>query len=244
MLEVRNLCKSFGGLKAVSEVDLTVGQGEFVGVIGPNGAGKTTLMNLVTGYMRPTSGDVLFEGRSIVGLPPYRISHRGVGRTFQVVRPFAEMSVEDNVMTGALFSGARTNSLKVARQAAQQPMELTGLSAKRHLPAGALTLGEKKKLELARALATSPRLLLLDEVMGGVTRGEVGDLMEVLRRIHAAGVTIVMIEHLVEVIMELSQRVVVLNFGQKLFEGAPAEVVEHPAVIESYLGKPLEADAA
>ena len=244
MLEVRNLCKSFGGLKAVSEVDLTVGQGEFVGVIGPNGAGKTTLMNLVTGYMRPTSGDVLFEGRSIVGLPPYRISHRGVGRTFQVVRPFAEMSVEDNVMTGALFSGARTNSLKVARQAAQLPMELTGLSAKRHLPAGALTLGEKKKLELARALATSPRLLLLDEVMGGVTRGEVGDLMEVLRRIHAAGVTIVMIEHLVEVIMELSQRVVVLNFGQKLFEGAPAEVVEHPAVIESYLGKPLEADAA
>ena len=244
MLEVRNLCKSFGGLKAVSEVDLTVGQGEFVGVIGPNGAGKTTLMNLVTGYMRPSSGDVLFEGRSIVGLPPYRISHRGVGRTFQVVRPFAEMSVEDNVMTGALFSGARTNSLKVARQAAQLPMELTGLSAKRHLPAGALTLGEKKKLELARALATSPRLLLLDEVMGGVTRGEVGDLMEVLRRIHAAGVTIVMIEHLVEVIMELSQRVVVLNFGQKLFEGAPAEVVEHPAVIESYLGKPLEADAA
>jgi branched-chain amino acid transport system ATP-binding protein len=244
MLEVRNLCKSFGGLKAVSEVDLTVGQGEFVGVIGPNGAGKTTLMNLVTGYMRPTSGDVLFEGRSIVGLPPYRISHRGVGRTFQVVRPFAEMSVEDNVMTGALFSGARTNSLKVARQAAQLPMELTGLSAKRHLPAGALTLGEKKKLELARALATSPRLLLLDEVMGGVTRGEVGDLMEVLRRIHAAGVTIVMIEHLVEVIMELSQRVVVLNFGQKLFEGSPAEVVEHPAVIESYLGKPLEADAA
>ena len=201
-------------------------------------------MNLITGYMAPSSGDIRFEGRSLVGLAPYQISHRGVGRTFQVVRPFAEMSVEDNVMTGALFSGARTNSLKVARQAAQLPMELTGLSAKRHLPAGALTLGEKKKLELARALATSPRLLLLDEVMGGVTRGEVGDLMEVLRRIHAAGVTIVMIEHLVEVIMELSQRVVVLNFGQKLFEGSPAEVVEHPAVIESYLGKPLEADAA
>jgi branched-chain amino acid transport system ATP-binding protein len=244
MLEVRDLSKSFGGLKAVSEVNLSVGRGEFVGVIGPNGAGKTTLMNLITGYMRPTSGDVLFEGRSIVGLPPYRISHRGVGRTFQVVRPFAEMSVEDNVMTGALFSGARTNSLAVARKAAELPMELTGLTAKRHVAAGALTLGEKKKLELARALATNPRLLLLDEVMGGVTRGEVGDLMEVLRRIHGAGVTIIMIEHLVEVIMELSQRVMVLNFGQKLFEGAPDAVVEHPAVIESYLGKPLEADAA
>ncbi len=244
MLEISNLSKSFGGLKAVGDLSISVAQGDFVGVIGPNGAGKTTLMNLVTGYMRPTSGDVRFEGRSIVGLPPYKISHRGVGRTFQVVRPFSEMSVEDNIMTGALFSGARTNSLAKARAAAELPMELTGLTAKRRMHAGALTLGEKKKLELARALATEPRLLLLDEVMGGVTRSEVDDLMVVLQRIHAAGVTIVMIEHLVEVIMALSQRVVVLNFGQKLFEGSPKDVVEHPAVIESYLGTPMEADAA
>ena len=244
MLEIRNLTKTFGGLTAVGDLSFSVGQGEFVGIIGPNGAGKTTLMNLVTGYMRPSAGDVLFEGRSIVGLPPYEISHRGIGRTFQVVRPFAEMSVEDNVMTGALFSGDRTNSLAAARKAAALPMELTGLAHKRGLQAGALTLGEKKKLELARALATKPRLLLLDEVMGGVTRGDVEDLMVVLRRIQDSGVTIVMIEHLVEVIMALSERVVVLNFGQKLFEGAPKDVVEHPAVIESYLGRPLEVDAA
>jgi branched-chain amino acid transport system ATP-binding protein len=244
MLEICNLSKSFGGLRAVDELSFGVAQGDFVGVIGPNGAGKTTLMDLVTGYLRPTSGDVLFAGRSLAGLAPYKISHRGIARTFQVVRPFSEMSVEDNVMTGALFSGSRTNSLAKARKAAETPIELTGLVRQRHMPAGALTLGEKKKLELARALATQPRLLLLDEVMGGVNRGEVDDLMAVLRRIHQAGVTIVMIEHLVEVIMALSQRVVVLNFGRKLFEGTPAEVMVHPEVIESYLGRPLEVNAA
>lgn len=244
MLEIRNLSKSFGGLQAIGELSFSVGEGEFVGVIGPNGAGKTTLMNLVTGLMRPSSGDIVFDGNSIAGLAPYKISRLGVGRTFQVVRPFAEMSVEENVMTGALFSGAPAGTLASARKAAELPMELTGLTGKRHMLAGALTLGEKKKLELARALATRPRLLLLDEVMGGVTRGEVAELMLVLQRIHASGVTIVMIEHLVEVITALSKRVVVLNFGRKIFEGGPEEVVEDPAVIESYLGRPLEQDGA
>ncbi len=244
MLEITNLNKSFGGLAAVSDFSVKVAKGEFLGVIGPNGAGKTTLMNLITGYLPPTSGDIRFEGDSIAGLAPYQISHRGIGRTFQVVRPFSEMSVEDNVMTGALFSGKRAGSLAKAREAAALPMELTGLAAKRHVLAGALTLGEKKKLELARALATEPRLLLLDEVMGGVNRGEVDELMLVLQRIHASGVTIVMIEHLVEVIIALSMRVVVLNFGRKLYEGSPQDVVEHPDVIESYLGRPLEVDAA
>lgn len=244
MLEISGLSKIFGGLTAVGDFSMTVSQGEFVGVIGPNGAGKTTLMNLITGYLPPSSGDIRFEGTSLVGLAPYLISHRGIGRTFQVVRPFSEMSVEDNVMTGALFSGQRAATLAKAREAAELPMELTGLTAKRHVMAGALTLGEKKKLELARALATSPRLLLLDEVMGGVNRGEVDELMLVLQRIHAAGVTIVMIEHLVEVIIALSMRVVVLNFGRKLYEGSPDEVVEHPDVIESYLGRPLDVEAA
>lgn len=244
MLEIRNLTRVFGGLTAVGDVSMHIGKGDFVGVIGPNGAGKTTLMNLITGYLPPSSGDICFEGQSLAGLAPYQISHRGIGRTFQVVRPFSEMSVEDNVMTGALFSGRRARSLAAAREAAALPMELTGLTDKRNVMAGALTLGEKKKLELARALATNPRLLLLDEVMGGVNRGEVDELMLVLQRIHAAGVTIVMIEHLVEVIIALSMRVVVLNFGRKLFEGAPQEVVEHPDVIESYLGRPFEVDAA
>jgi branched-chain amino acid transport system ATP-binding protein len=143
MLEISNLTKSFGGLTAVGDFSMRVSKGEFIGVIGPNGAGKTTLMNLITGYMPPTSGDVRFEGNSLEGLAPYLISHRGIGRTFQVVRPFSEMSVEDNVMTGALFSGARTNSLKKARAAAELPTELTGLTGKCGVPAGALTLARR-----------------------------------------------------------------------------------------------------
>lgn len=240
MLDVRNLSKTFGGLKAINSLTFKVDEGEFVGIIGPNGAGKTTLMNLITGHLGPTSGSIVVKERSLVGLRPYEISRYGVGRTFQIVKPFMEMSVEDNIMTGAMFSGPRVRSLAKAREAVELPMKLTGLTHKKRMLAGALTLGEKKKLELARALATNPRLLLLDEVMGGVTRNEVEDLMEVLQRIHASGVTIVMIEHLVEVIMAMCSRVIVLNFGEKLFEGSPQEVEEHPAVIESYLGRPLE----
>lgn len=244
LLELRGVGKTFGGLKAVNDLSMSVSKGEFVGVIGPNGAGKTTMMNLVTGYFRPSSGDILFEGRSIAGRPPFRLCHLGIARTFQVVQPFLEMTVEDNVVTGALFSSERRADLAAARHAAERPLRLTGLYDKRHFLAGALTLGEKKKLELARALATDPTLLLLDEVMGGVSRHDIEDLLVVLRRIHADGVTIVMIEHLVEVILALAQHVVVLNFGEKLFEGTPHDVVAHPAVIESYLGRPLEVEGA
>ena len=243
LLELRAVGKTFGGLRAVHDLSMSVGKGEFVGVIGPNGAGKTTMMNLITGYLRPSVGDILLDGASIVGERPFRLCHRGIGRTFQVVQPFVEMTVEDNVVTGALFSAGKRPDLPAARRAAERPLKLTGLYEKRHFLAGALTLGEKKKLELARSLATEPKLLLLDEVMGGVSRHDIQDLLTVLRRIHADGVTIVMIEHLVEVILALAQHVVVLNFGEKLFEGTPRDVVEHPAVIESYLGRPLEAEA-
>ena len=244
MLAVESLTKSFGGLTAINGVSFTAERGQFVGVIGPNGAGKTTLMNLVTGYLRPDAGTMRLEGQSLAGLSPFRICRLGVGRTFQIVRPFPEMSVEDNVITGALFATKPNVALKDARAAAREPLELTGLYAKRHVLAGSLTLGEKKKLELARALATKPKLLLLDEVMGGVSRADVQDLMQVLRRIHASGMTIVMIEHLVEVILALAQRVVVLNFGKKLVDGAPQYVVEHPDVVESYLGRPVEVHAS
>jgi branched-chain amino acid transport system ATP-binding protein len=244
MLVVENLTKAFGGLTAMNDVSFTARRGEFVGIIGPNGAGKTTLMNLVTGYLRPDAGSMRLEGQSLEGLPPFRICRLGIGRTFQIVRPFPEMSVEDNVITGALFSTKPSVALRDARSAAREPLELTGLYSKRHVLAGSLTLGEKKKLELARALATRPKLLLLDEVMGGVSRADVQDLMEVLRRIHASGMTIVMIEHLVEVILALAERVVVLNFGKKLVDGAPQYVVEHPDVVESYLGRPLEVEAS
>ncbi len=240
MLEIRDVTKAFGGLKAISNLSARLERNQFLGVIGPNGAGKTTLLNLVTGYLRPTAGSIAFEGRVIDRLHPFEICRLGVARTFQVVRPFVEMSVEDNVMIGALFSGREQLGVSAARDRARKPLELVGLYDKRHFLAGALTLGEKKKLELARALATGPRLLLLDEVMAGLPQGEIDGLMEVLERIHEQGMTILMIEHLVHVIVRLAQHVVVLNFGEKLFEGPPGSVIEHPAVIESYLGKPFD----
>ncbi|MDB5592979.1 ABC transporter ATP-binding protein [Enterovirga sp.] len=242
MLTINKVSKTFGGLRAIDDVSLNVKQGQFFGIIGANGAGKTTLLNLVTGYLPPTSGTIEFEGKPIHGLPPYRVAHRGIGRTFQITQPFAEMSVLDNVMTGALFSsnGAR-RSLQEARAMCDEPLRLVGLTAQADLQAGALTLGGKKKLELARVLATEPKLLLLDEVMGGLTRAEIEDLMISLRRIHAAGTTVVMIEHLVHVILDLCDHVFVLNFGRELFRGTPNDVISHPEVIEAYLGKPLTA---
>ena len=243
MLEVEQLSKRFGGLKAISDLSFRIAAGEFVGIIGPNGAGKSTLLNLITGFHKPTSGTVRFEGREIQGMQPFTVCRLGIARTFQVVRPFAEMSVEDNVMTGALFSAPGV-TLQKARERIRTPLELTGLWAKRHVLGGELPIGEKKRLELARCLAVGAKLLLLDEVVGGLTKPEIQEIIGVLRRIHASGVTIVMIEHIIEVIVALSQRVVVLNFGEKLFEGTPAEVMQHPAVIESYLGSEAEISRA
>lgn len=243
MLEVEQLSKRFGGLKAISDLSFRIAAGEFVGIIGPNGAGKSTLLNLITGFHKPTSGTVRFEGREIQGMQPFAVCRLGIARTFQVVRPFAEMSVEDNVMTGALFSAPGV-TLQKARERIRTPLELTGLWAKRHVLGGELPIGEKKRLELARCLAVGAKLLLLDEVVGGLTKPEIQEIIGVLRRIHASGVTIVMIEHIVEAIMALSQRVIVLNFGEKLFEGTPAEVMQHPAVIESYLGSEAEISRA
>jgi branched-chain amino acid transport system ATP-binding protein len=241
MLELRNLSKQFGGLRAIWDLSFTVNKGDFLGVIGPNGAGKTTLLNLITGYLKPSSGTILFEGNPVQSLPPFRVCRLGIARTFQVVRPFGEMSVEDNVLAASLFSASQRISVAEGRTRARSPLELTGLWPIRDQLAGTLTIAGKKKLELARALAVRPRLLLLDEVMGGLSGPEVTEIVEVLERIHATGTTILMIEHMVEIILKLTSRVVVLNFGEKLFEGTPQEVVEHPAVIESYLGRPLEA---
>jgi branched-chain amino acid transport system ATP-binding protein len=242
VLKISNVSKSFGGIQAIKDVSLDVRPGQFFGIIGANGAGKTTLLNLITGYASVSSGTIEFEGEPIHGLPPYRIAHRGIGRTFQITQPFAEMSVRDNVMTGALFSrnGAR-RSLKEARAMSEEPLRLVGLTEQAELPAGALTLGGKKKLELARVLATESKLILLDEVMGGLTWNEIEDVMVALRRIHAAGTTIVMIEHVVHVILDLCDHVFVLNFGRELFRGTPQDVVSHPEVIEAYLGKPIAA---
>jgi branched-chain amino acid transport system ATP-binding protein len=237
------LTKRFGGLVAINNLSLTVSPGQFLGVIGPNGAGKTTLLNLITGYLTPSGGCIEFEGVSLVGRKPYEICRLGIGRTFQVVQPLAEMTVLENVMTGAFYSGRRRVSIQQARERAEVALDLVGLTEQGNVMAGTLTLGMKKKLELARALATGARLLLLDEVMAGSPQQEVRELMEVLRKIHAEGTTILMIEHLVPVILALAEHVFVLNLGQELYQGAPRDVIAHPEVIESYLGKPLAAGA-
>jgi ABC-type branched-subunit amino acid transport system ATPase component len=240
MLEVNGLSKNFGGLAAVSDLSLTIRRGEIFGVIGPNGAGKTTLLNLITGYLAPSKGSILFEGRELRGLSPSKICHRGIARTFQVVRPFVEMSDIDNVMTGALFAPTHRISMAEARIRAGSALDLVGLLDKRDMLAGELTIGEKKKLELARALATKPRLLFLDEVMAGLAGGEVEVLMDVVERVADSGTTVLVIEHLVGVILALTDRVLVPDFGRELFQGAPEDVVAHPEVIDSYLGKPLD----
>jgi branched-chain amino acid transport system ATP-binding protein len=201
-------------------------------------------LNLVSGYLRPTNGDVLLEGRRVTGLPPYRLCHLGVGRTFQIVKPFNEMTVLDNIAAGALFSGRGARSVAAARASVPELAELVGLQDVLHVPAARLSIGEKKKLELARALATRPHLLLIDEVMGGLPLADVQDMIGVLRRVHAAGATLLMIEHVLHAVTTLAEHVVVLEFGRKIAEGAPRAVLADPVVVASYLGAPADAPMA
>ncbi|MGE3992269.1 ABC transporter ATP-binding protein [Pseudorhodoplanes sp.] len=239
MLEVEDVSKRFGGLSAISDLSFNLARGEVLGIIGPNGAGKTTLLNLITGYDTPTAGSIRFEGRELSGLPPYAICRMGIARTFQVVRPFEEMSVADNIMTGALFSSNSYISSTQAQRRVDEALDMVDLTARRNALSTELTIGEKKKLELARALATKPRLILLDEVMSGLTGAEIDNIMDVIDHVADSGMTILMIEHIVGVIVALTDRVLVLNFGRELYQGSPEEVVAHPDVIESYLGQAL-----
>jgi len=238
LLEVSALSKSFRGVRAVTNASFAVAQGAIVALIGPNGAGKTTIFNMVAGVLRPDGGEIRYAGRAIHGLRPDQVCAAGIGRTFQIVKPFAGLSVLDNVVVGAL---ARSAGVRDARRHAVRVLERIGLDARRDTPAAALTLPDRKRLEVARALATRPQLLLLDEVMAGLRPTETDQMVAFFRELNRSeGLTILLIEHVMRAVMALAQRVVVLHHGEIIASGAPESVVRDPAVLESYLGEDAE----
>ena len=237
ILSVRGLKKRFGSLRALDGIDIDVKRGSLTALIGPNGAGKSTAFGCIAGAMKPSGGSVRYSGYEIAGWPYYRVALRGLARTYQVVQTFADMTVLEATTVGAFL---RHPTLKAAEAHARETLAFVGLDAKRDMLGRALTIADKKRLEVARALATQPQLLLLDEVMAGLTPAEAHDAVDLLRAILARGITIVMVEHVMEVLMPLAQHVVVIAAGKTIFSGTPAQTVASPAVIEAYLGAPLE----
>jgi branched-chain amino acid transport system ATP-binding protein len=237
-LEVRALTKRFGGLLANDRIDLTVNEGEIVGLIGPNGAGKTTLFNCIAGFYPPSEGAVRFKGKDITGFPANEICHWGIARTFQIVRIFKDLTVLDNVMVGAF---SRTNLKAPAQEKALEVLEFCSLAPKKDILAGGLTIADKKRLEVAKAFATEPALLMLDEAMAGLNPTETAEAVELVKKIRQAGVTILLVEHVMEVVMPISSRVVVLEYGKKIAEDTPERVIHNEEVIKAYLGEKYHA---
>jgi branched-chain amino acid transport system ATP-binding protein len=234
ILELAGVTKRFGGLTAVSDVSFTVPAGELLGIIGPNGAGKTTLFNVISGYYRPESGRIVFAGHDVTGLPPHQICRLGLTRTFQLVKPFGNLSVIDNVMIGAL---TRLPTVSSARLEAERVVESCGLASHAGSHARTLPIGLRKRLEVARALATRPKLLLLDEVMAGLNPTELAGMIELIRRLHADGLTLIVIEHIMAAMMRLARRIVVLHHGEAIAAGPPAEITQDRRVVDAYLGE-------
>jgi branched-chain amino acid transport system ATP-binding protein len=237
ILEGENVTKYFGGLAAVSEVDFYIDEGEVVGLIGPNGAGKTTLFNLISAALVPKPGVIKFKGKNITGLKPHKICRMGIARTFQTVKIFANLSVFDNIRVGSLFGTSQKISPAEAEKETAELLDFVGLSKISHLPAKDLTLANQKRLEVARALATRPELLMLDELMAGLNQTEVAQTMGLVKQIRDKGITIIMIEHVMSAIMNVCDRIIVLHHGKKIAEGTPQEIATSKTVIEVYLGE-------
>ena len=236
ILELDGVSKYFGGLAAVRHVDLTLSAGEIVGLIGPNGSGKTTLFNLITGVFRPSGGTIRFDGHQVAGLPPARLCKLGIARTFQLVRPFANLSALDNVAIGRIYGRESARDRRTAESEGRELLSRVGLSDRADAPARSLTLVARKRLELARALATRPRLLLLDELLAGLNPSEVNDAVDLIRDLRASGITIMLVEHLVKAVFGVADRIVVLNAGEKIADGPPSAIAADSRVVDAYLG--------
>jgi len=234
LLEVQGVSKRFGGLLANDDVSFTINDGEIVSIIGPNGAGKSTLFNCITGFYRPNAGRVFYQGKDITRFSADRICKMGIARTFQIVQIISDMTVLENAMTGAFLRSPRNGA---AREKAEEVLRFTGLFEKRHAAATALTIADKKRLEVSMALATQPRLLMLDEAMAGLTPFELKEMIALIRKVREEGITLVIVEHVMEAVMELSDRVIVITSGRKIVEGPPPEVVVNKDVIQAYLGE-------
>lgn len=235
-LKIEKLSKSFGGLKAVNNLDFQINEGEIIGIIGPNGSGKTTFLNLITGFLKPNSGSINFRGEEISNLPRYKISHKGIARTFQLCKPFLDFTAIQNVMVGRVYGQQPCENLRIAEKESLEILDQVSLGGKAEILVKDLTVMERKRLELARALATKPYLLLLDELMAGLNLVEADEVCKLISRIRDSHVTIVLVEHIVKAVTCVSDRVMVLNMGEKIAEGTPDEIVHHPKVIEVYLG--------
>jgi branched-chain amino acid transport system ATP-binding protein len=237
ILQVNGVSKFFGGLQALTRITFDLPDRQILGLIGPNGAGKTTLFNVINGVYAPDAGKIFFKGEDITGMRPYHIAHKGMARTHQIVRPLNDLTVRENVMVGACFGHENQELLEAAR-VADEVLEFVGLNIRADQLAGSLNVAQKKRLEMARALASRPALLLLDEVLAGLNPSEIGTMVETVKKIREQGVSIIMIEHVMHAVMNVSDRVIVLDYGQQIAEGTPQEIANNEKVIEAYLGDP------